>query len=48
MTKLTGVTMRNLRRLGHLGALPDPSWPAVEFARVIRLAGSWPRLARAP
>jgi hypothetical protein len=53
VTKLTGITMRNLRRLRHLwavrkGLCPPPSWPAVELARVIELAGSWPQLAHAP
>jgi len=54
VTKLTGVTMRRLRQVSHLWAVrmgkdcPLPSWPAVELARVIRLAGSWPRLAHTP
>jgi hypothetical protein len=53
VTKVTGITMRILRRLRHLWAIrnglcPPPSWPAVELARVIRLAGSWPQLAHAP
>ena len=53
LTKLTGITMRILRRIRHLWAIrkglcPAPSWPAVELARVIRLAGSWPQLAHAP
>lgn len=54
VTKVTGVTMRRLRRVRHLWAVrtgkdcPLPSWPAVELARVIRLAGSWPQLAHAP
>ena len=53
VTKLTGITMRNLRRVRQLwavrkGLLPAPSWPAVELAIVIRLAGSWPQLAHAP
>ena len=53
VTKLTGITMRNLRRLRHLWAIrsglcPPPSWPADELVRVIRLAGSWPQLAHAP
>jgi hypothetical protein len=51
--KVTQVTMRNLRRLRHLwavrmGLCPPPSWPAVELARIIGLAGSWPRVAHAP
>jgi hypothetical protein len=53
VTKLTGVTMRILRRLRHLWAIrmglcPPPVWPADELVRVIRLAGSWPQLAHAP
>ena len=54
VTKLTGVTMRRLRRVSHLWAVRTgkdctlPSWPAVELARVIRLAGPWPQLAHAP
>jgi hypothetical protein len=53
VTKLTGITMRMLRRLRHLwavrsGLCPPPVWPAVELARVIALAGSWPQLAHAP
>ena len=53
VTKVTGITMRMLRRLRHLWAIrqglcPPPAWPAVELARVIALAGSWPQLAHAP
>jgi hypothetical protein len=53
VTKVTEITMRMLRRLRHLwavrkGLCPSPSWPAVELARVIRLAGPWPQLAHAP
>jgi hypothetical protein len=53
VTKVTGITMRILRRLRHLWAIrkglcPPPSWSAVELVRVIRLAGSWPQLAHAP
>jgi hypothetical protein len=53
VTKVTGITMRILRKLSHLwavrmGRCPPPSWPAVELARMIRLAGSWPQLAHAP
>lgn len=53
LTKLTGITMRNLRRLRHLWAIrsglcPPPSWPAVELTSVIKLAGFWPQLAHAP
>jgi len=54
VTKLTGVTMRRLRRVSHLWAVrtgkdcPLPSWPADELVRVIRLAGPWPQLAHAP
>ena len=53
VTKLTGITMRMLRRLRHLWAIrqnlcPPPAWLAVELARVIALADSWPQLAHAP
>lgn len=52
-TKVTGITMRNLRRLRHLWAVrsglsPLPVRPAVELAYVIGLAGSWPQLAHTP
>jgi hypothetical protein len=51
LTRETHVTMRNLRRCRHLwavrlGLLPPPSWPAVELARIVVIAGPWP--ARGP
>ena len=47
LSRVTGVTMRNLRRCRQLwavrlGLLPPPSWPAVELARVVALSGPWP------
>jgi hypothetical protein len=46
LTRATGVTMRNLRRVRQLwavrlGKLPPPSWSGVELARIVALAGPW-------
>lgn len=51
LTRPSGVTMRNLRRCRQLwavrrGLLPPPSWSAVEFARIVNLAGPWPARGR--
>jgi hypothetical protein len=53
VTKLTGVTMRNLRRARHMwaffvGLCELPNWPPNEIAQAIELMGPWPQLARAP
>jgi hypothetical protein len=53
LTRATGCTMRNLRRVRRLWAVRSgltdaPNWPGVELARVIQLQTRWPRGVRSP
>jgi hypothetical protein len=53
LTRISGCTMRNLRRARRLwavrqGLASPPNWPGVELARVIQLQTRWPAAVRAP
>jgi hypothetical protein len=53
LTRVTGCTMRNLRRARRLwavrqGLAAPPNWPGVELARVVQLQARWPASVRAP
>jgi hypothetical protein len=53
LTRITGCTMRNLRRARRLWAVRQglavpPNWPGIELAQVIQLQARWPAAVRAP